>query len=216
MARLILCHICKTQLKKLPPYSELVAKTCKDHGDFFVYRERGKPTVIIFRPFEVIPKPAPIPVKKMVAPKTKKPRKKKVSTRPPRNRHLVRCNETGAIFESQVQAAAAFGFHQGDLSKHLQGIRVRVNGYTFTRLVDDGTGALVEVPKPVVVKGESTTPRLIRCDQTGQVFRSIRQASETLHVDRKNISAYLNNRLTKVKGHPRKSVSGYTFSAADS
>lgn len=192
------CVVCNNPLTPQPLYPETVAMTCVRHGDHFIYRERGKEDRVIFRPFEIehfTPKknsPKTYPARKF-APGAGKPG------------YVIRCEQNGAIYTSTCKAAEALGISQCDISKHLRGLRTAVRGYTFTRMEDDGLGNLEVVPRPVCDLGGQRKKVAIRCQETGQVFESVRDAARILGLNRGN----LHHHLSGVKAHPR--VGGMTF-----
>lgn len=47
---------------------------------------------------------------------------------------VVRCIETGAIYSSQRAAAMAMDLSEQEISKHLNGVRDHVRGFTFERI----------------------------------------------------------------------------------
>lgn len=47
---------------------------------------------------------------------------------------LIVCNETGKIFEAQLDIARSMKLRQGHISEHLQGKRKNVKGFTFSRI----------------------------------------------------------------------------------
>lgn len=65
-----------------------------------------------------------------------------------KTRQAIRCEQTGQVFSSQLEAANALGINRGQLSQHLQGVTGynTVKGLTFTRLPD-----AVPSPKPETV-----------------------------------------------------------------
>jgi hypothetical protein len=47
---------------------------------------------------------------------------------------VVRCNETGDVFSSQLKAANAMNIPASEISKQLNGLMKNVRGYTFERI----------------------------------------------------------------------------------
>lgn len=121
----------------------------------------------------------------------------------------LRCDQTGIIFSSIKEAAAAMFLGRGNLSEYVNGKIKHVKGYTFT-ILDDGWGPPPRfVKKPRLRYRESIRGVRIRCEQTGQVFESARAASRALHLNWNNVWRHVNN--------PTKwpTVNGYSFEILD-
>lgn len=115
------------------------------------------------------------------------------------------CEQTGKVYSSQLAAAKSCGATQHDVFRHLHGLARHVRGYTFLRLVDDGMGNRLKVPRPIVPSSVVRKPLIIRCNETREVFVGVLEASKALGVHRANLLAHLH-------GDPnRKTVNGYTF-----
>lgn len=190
------CDVCSTALKPHPLYPDSVAKTCPKHGDYFIQRFRDRDAVITFVPFE----------KEHGAPNTPRKRLSRIS---PENHQVrkncfIRCDQTGVVFKNQTQAALTMGLSQSCISKYLLGTRDSVKGYTFT-IHENGEKPQKRLKpyKPPPTRA----PKKIRCEETKEVFDSIRQAAQTLHVSRGNIYLHMQAR--------RKQVNGYTFTYVD-
>lgn len=52
-------------------------------------------------------------------------------------RMKVRCNETGEIFDSQLEAANHLGINQGDISNIIRGKQTTAGGFTFTHVLGE-------------------------------------------------------------------------------
>lgn len=204
MTELLHCHICSADLQPHPLYSLDVAKTCTRHGDFFIYRERGKEPAIIFRSFQT-PRERKPKTEKITPIRTPRVKKKK-PLKPRRKSVPVRCDQNGVVYPSQCEAARVLGVGQSEISDHLRGLNKIVCGYTFTKMTDDGMGGLLPVPRPVVPRNSSRSPLKVKCNETGQIFDSIRQASEAMDIPKTTLRYRLHNSETyKVPGE-------YTFS----
>jgi hypothetical protein len=179
MTELSHCHICDVKLIKHPLYDITVAMTCTRHGDFFIQRQRGKDAEVIFRKFERSTT--------QKTPSVKKERIKKVATKKESPLMRIRCDQTGAIFESQGAAARALHIGQSDISSHLKGHRPRVGGYTFSQMVDDGNGGSVPMDRPVLPKNTLRFKIPILCEQTGEIFDSINAAANKLGMSKTTI-----------------------------
>lgn len=112
----------------------------------------------------------------------------------------IRCEQTGIIFSSLAEAARAMYLDKATLSRHLGGYPGyrHVNHYTFVK-VDENTPPFE--PKPMVPYRKTT----IRCNQTGEVFETLRQAADKLNISLSSLSHHTNNNPS----YP--SVSGYSF-----
>lgn len=205
MTELLHCHICSADLKQHPLYSPTVAKTCARHGDFFVYHERGKDPVVIFRSFEN-PRTKRATSEKVSPAKTDRQRTRRRCKETNQYYVAVRCDQTGDVYPTQTAAAKALGVGQSEISDNIRGLNRTVGGYTFTRLKDDGMGGFSDIPRPVVSRNSSRYPHGVICNETGQTFKSIREASRELGIPKTTIRYRLHNNLTyKVRGE-------YTFS----
>lgn len=210
MLHLKQCPSCHKPLRSNPLYSNHVSMWCAQHGDFFIYRERGKEPRIIYRPFkgpQRIYKKRPSKIVPRSTLLTEmgipKPQPRVGVGRPG---YPLRCDQTGVVYQTMMKAAADLNLHQSDISKHLRGRRKHVNGYTFTRLKDDGLGNVIDIPRPTRAIGAERRRIAIRCDQTGEEFSSIADAGRAMNLSRGTIAA-----VVQGTWH-RKSVGGYTFS----
>lgn len=213
LVQLVSCHICLTDLTSHPLYDKTVAMTCKDHGDFFIQRLRGKRPEIVFRSFQEYDGK----VKKK--PQSKRPRSvrttsprpiiARVQTRSGNPGIIVRCDQTGEIFPTVKSAAEKLGISKHRMSTHLSGRQRHVSGYTFT-IMDDMTPDPNYVPIPMQYFGRTRNPPVkIRCEQTGQIFESMRAAAKTLDLNWAGLYRHLRNPAK----YPR--VKGYVFSKLD-
>lgn len=59
---------------------------------------------------------------------------------PPRGNsgNAIQCDQTHVIFPSQNFGAKDMGLNPSELSKHLNGLKDSVNGFTFTKLTENG------------------------------------------------------------------------------
>lgn len=192
MRRLLRCHICKERLQAHPLYKYNVGKTCPEHGDFFVYVDGDGEHQIAFKAFDS-EAPVFLTNKKERLSQAKTPVHKRPIPSRRRQRIPVRCDQNGFIYRSQTVAAVALGVGQSDISNHLKGLKLTVNGYTFTEFVSNDTGGYSPKPRPVLPRNETRFPIAIRCDQTGQIFSSIREASRVLDIPKTTIRYRLRN-----------------------
>lgn len=204
---LVNCHICLGELKPHPLYDESVAKLCIHHGDFFILRLRGKEPEIVFRSLKEYDKNL-----KNVVKVKQPPRKRRLiavaQTRPGNSGIIVRCNQTGEVFARLKDAAAKLGVSNHRISTHLSGKQAHVNGYTFT-IMDDLTPDPNFILQPIHPGRRGNPPIKIRCEQTGEIFESMRLAAKTFNLNWGGIYRHLTNR-TK---YPQ--VKGYSFSKLD-
>lgn len=198
MTQLSTCHICKSQLQKHPLYPESVAKICRKHGDFFLQQQNGKPPVVVFRALR-----KNTTRNRRVAKKPTVTKAKKSPVGRSDNCQTIRCDQTGVIYHSQGEAARSLKLSQSNICQYLKGKRKSINGYTFTRMIDDGRGGLKPILRVEMDGGRKPIP--VRCEETGMEFESIRQASRALGLNRGNFYYALRG------GTTRKKVGGYTF-----
>jgi len=114
------CPICKTELLPHLLFTKSGARFCPNHGDFFIQRLRDEKPTVVFRMFDQYARDAETHAKRDIP-----------LGRPS---YKIRCNETGVIFSSLKDAAKEMGLWRSSLSKHINGQRSHVSGYTFTRL----------------------------------------------------------------------------------
>lgn len=223
---LLICDICSAALLPNPLYDESVSKYCRRHGDYFVIRLRGQKPIVVFVPFQKTVKKSTerkphLPPQRSKKSPERKPHvpaqrlKKSPESRPyvpvlrPKARAghpgiNVRCNQTGVIFASITEAAKAMHLDATSICNVIRGKQRAANGYTFSKVEDAVDEPFVPVPRlepRFVNRGGAKQP--IRCNQTDQIFESVRHAARTLGLRPTNISKQIN-------GHQR-TVEGYTF-----
>lgn len=197
---LVKCYICKGMLLPHPLYEKSGTTYCPEHGDFLVQKMRGKRAKIFYRPFgqEVVS----AVLLKVNIPRIIRPKIRSVPTRrhppPPQGRSghpgiIVRCDQTGTIYKSLKEASDDMHFNKNSLSLHINNKARHVKGYTFT-VIDD-----ILYPPPFIKKrrvnpGGGVPPVRLQCDQTGQIFETVREVAKFLRVGRKYISQHINHR----------------------
>lgn len=211
------CHMCSVKLIPHPLYEPSGAMYCPDHGDYFIQRLRGELPKIIFTAFErkvyrevstttnaqlfvIRKKPTMAPSELTPDPYPER----RVRGKPQRHGRAVRCDQTGIIYRSVSFAADMLGVHINQISQHINGKTRHVHGHTFTP-IDDIDNPPPFVPKPLVRRGGGRPAKKIQCEQTGQIFETIREACDAMQLNRQGVGDHLNNRLR------RPNVQGYTF-----
>lgn len=216
---LLHCHICSRNLKRHPLYSPSVAMTCTSHGDFFVQRLRDQAPTIHFRGFETtqpiqeeiaevveeIPeKPIVyVPLVRFHTPKTSFPPPVYRKKRRGNPGIKVRCDQTGEVFESIRQAGITMNISYTRITMYLKNQIEHVNGYTFTKIEDH-----LDQPwdkKPRLRFGGGVPAIGIRCNQTGDIYSSIREAARSMGIARMSLARHLHDPIN----HPR--MKGYSF-----
>lgn len=187
-ASLTQCHVCSAELLPHPLYAKSGAKYCSKDGDFFIQVLHGKSTVV-FRPLVI---------------KKAKPREKKIKPPSRSPRKSVRCDQTGVIYETLKEVTDVLGVNKNSIYRHLQGKIRHVRGYTFT-VIFPTEEAPPFVAKPRLRPGGGRPTVTVRCDQTGQVFSSRREAALTLQINVSDLSIHINNPQKKP------AVKGYSF-----
>lgn len=177
---LVVCHICRQMLDENPLYNSSTARSCPEHGDFFLQQFNDRPARIIFRGFdgedEIV--------------SSDKTRYTRPGRKPGGQGVLVRCEQTGEIFDSVKSAAVFGGVNSKTLGKHLTGSprHSTVRGYSFTRLTEE------DLDKPFVKRpmiGSRREARAIKCDQTGEIFPSISDIARHLGIHRSTFHKHL-------------------------
>lgn len=196
MPQLTHCPTCHKILHPNPFYAPGIVVFCFEHGDYFLYRERGKEDRIIYRPFRG---------KQRVYIKKEPPIPRGVGSGVGRAKCSIRCEQNNVVYTSQMAAAEALDIRQSEISKHLRGQRHGVGGYTFVYVVDDGIGNTIELPRSAKVVGALRRMYAIRCNETGEVFESVAHASRAMNLGKGNLYSHL-------RGHKdRARVGGFTF-----
>lgn len=193
MFELINCHLCSTILTPHPLFSDLVAKTCPNHGDFFIQKESDGIVSVVFRAFDA-----------EIEAIQEKPKRRYSHRNPNQGGHKgipVRCDQTGETYPSMKRAAIAMGIQHTDISKQVRGESFHVSGYTFTKLDSSNAVAPFELrPRVVYCQGGGLKRVLLRCDQTGVIYGSVREAARGAGVTRAYLYRHLKGRVPKVKG----------------
>jgi hypothetical protein len=121
---------------------------------------------------------------------------------------MIKCEQTGEIFRSQADIVRRYGVNPGQLAQHLKRALgfASIKGMTFTRVA-----YLDEKRQPVRLMAEASKPpvkigKAVRCNETGQPFKSQSQAADWLGINKAQLSQHL-------RGTPGyKTVKGMTFS----
>lgn len=202
---LSMCHICNRPLQKHPLHSETVAKTCFEHGDFFIQQNNGQEPTIVFRPFD----DEDFIASDLVVEASETP--DSVVDAVTREFHpgnpgrIVRCDQTGEIFYSVQEAGEKLGIPKRGISNHIHGRIRHIKGYTFTRL-DNLYGDWPDfVPQPRLSNERHIPSIALQCDQTGEIFESIRSTAKSLGLTYNRLLAHLKN----PQEYP--TVKGYSF-----
>ena len=124
------------------------------------------------------------------------PQKKKAHEKP------VICVETGKVYKSAVEASRAFGITNRKNSNIGQAIKTghMAYGYHWAHVVEGSNPTASDFAIP-------TRYRPVRCIETGDVFGSIKEASESFGIDRWKISNAINGK--------RETAGGYHWEKAD-
>lgn len=141
LVELLNCHKCPTKLLINPLYNHSDAKYCPIHGDFFIQRMRNEKPVAIFRGLnEGL---AILEHKDLVRyydialeAQTKSVKiERRVQNKNVNSGVLVRCDQTGEVFNTIKEAATKLRIPLTSVSRHLRkGVPAIVKGYSFTKL----------------------------------------------------------------------------------
>ena len=118
-----------------------------------------------------------------------------------RKKRAVRCLETGDIFESAGEAAKYFNTSRKSINTVCRGKQLTTAGHRFE---------FVDSPLSEDVKNRQSnqgSPRMVRCIETNQIFRSITEAADFLKMSNANIIAVCNGRTKTAGGYHWRFVS---------
>lgn len=117
-----------------------------------------------------------------------------------------RCVETGAIFNTQIEAAAHFGLCRESVRDALKGTRGvnQAGGYTFRYLEGDNRPVLNKAEmllRKVSAISKSKGGYPIICVETGETFETQGQAAKHLGIFQSGVSKFLRGEIKHVKGY---------------
>lgn len=119
----------------------------------------------------------------------------------------IRCNETGHVYRNQAEIVRLHGINATALSQHLRRAKgyKSVKGMTFSRAayLDNSRKPTDATPSRMIYTHK--TSQAVRCIESGQVFKSQRDACAALGINAGQLSQHL-------QGHAGyKTVKGFTF-----
>jgi hypothetical protein len=179
------CHICEAELIPNPLYLNNIVVYCPYHGDFFFQNYNGYTPWVVFQAFPEDGTPEEIT-------------KANYADINRRNRSVpIRCDQTGKVYPSMLAACHDLKLHHSDMNEHMVGRARMVKGYTFKRMSELTRN---DIPlKPMVYRGFA-----VRCDQTGEEFKSAGEAARVLGLDRDTV-------IKNLKGTVKIVGKKYTF-----
>lgn len=202
------CPVCSGRLQVHPLFSKSGAKYCPRDGDFYIYRERNKLPIVIFKPYDDI---FVRPIQKKIddLPFPAPPDMPPIKTGSGRPGLVIRCEQTGEVYYGLRQAGAALGISVGSLSLHVNGKKKHAKGYSFRKVDPYRLSDSICAIKPCMSYTGGIPRTRLRCHETGKEFDSIRSTARLMRI------SY--NRLLEHVHNPEKypSANGYTFSKLD-
>lgn len=110
----------------------------------------------------------------------------------------VYCYQTGKIYDSSTQAAEELNLKDSHVRYVCNKKSLQAKGYEFDFIENVNITELNKLKK----KAKNTkSPIKVICEQTGEIFNSLRQASTKMNLEPTHIRRHINGELSNIKGY---------------